>query len=279
MIHIITDSTCEFNPEEQKNMNITVIPHQINFGEVSYRDNIDITREEFYEKLVTVQELPTTSQINPAEFEEVFQKVKEKDEEAVVLLITSELSGTFQSAHIATEMVDSEHIYLVDSNTGSFGLALLVKEAVKLREAGFKAKEIATKIQSLSKRIKLVAVIDTLKYLKIGGRISASSAFIGNILGIHPILEVRNGKIIAIDKVRSFKAGMRKLLEYLEKEPADLSYGLSFGHSNAKEKLDKFVDYIKASYPTNDITITNIGSAVGAHTGPGVIGISYITKE
>lgn len=279
MVQIITDSTCEFSQKEQIDMNITVIPHRVCFGNVSYKDNIDITREEFYEKLATVQELPTTSQINPSEFEDVFQKVKDKNDQAVVLVITSELSGTYQSASIASDTVNSNNIYLVDTNTGSFGLALLVKEAVKLRDAGMMAKDIALKIHSLSKRIKMFAVIDTLKYLKIGGRISASTAMIGTILGIHPIMEVRNGKILAVDKVRGFKSGMKKLLDYLEREPADLSYGLSLAHSNSMDKLERFMEYLKTTIKTDDIIVTNIGSVVGAHTGPGVIGISYIAKE
>lgn len=279
MVQIITDSSCEISKEDQARMNITVLPHIVRFGDRSFKDDIDITRNEFYEMLEKAQELPTTSQINPAEFEEVFQKVTNDGDDVVAILLSSEVSGTFQSATIAAEMVCPEKIYLVDSNTGSFGLPLLINEAVKLRDAGLSPNEIVEKIQGLTKRIKMYAVIDTLKYLKMGGRLSSTSALIGTLLGIRPILEINNAKIVPVDKVRNIKTGLRKMKEYLDKEPADFKYGFSFGHANAKERLDNCIAYFKPFLDTDNIMIGNIGSSVGAHTGPGVIGISYIKKE
>lgn len=279
MVHIITDSTCDILKDEQERMNITVIPLVVNFGSEMYKDGIEITNKEFYEKLEKVQSLPTTSQVNPAEFEEAFQKVINNGDEVVAILVSSELSGTYQSAFIAMGMVSTESIHLVDSLSASFGLSLLVKEAVKLRDAGHNGKEIAEIIQGLSKRIKLFAVIDTLKYLKMGGRLSATSAMIGSFLGIHPVAEVQNGKVVVIGKARSIKSGFRKLQECIERDPADFAYGFAFGHANAEDRLEKCIEYLKPIIDTEDILTRNLGSVVGTHTGPGVIGIAYISKE
>lgn len=279
MVHIITDSTCDIMKEEQDKMGITVLPLTVNFGDVIYKDGVEITREEFYDKLDKAQTLPTTSQVNPAEFEEIFEKKLNNGDEVVCILVSSELSGTFQSAVIAADGFSSDKIHMVDSCTTTIGLSILLKEAVKLRDAKYSAKEIAKHIQQLTKRVRLFAIIDTLKYLKMGGRLSATSAMIGSILGIHPIVELKDGKVNVIDKSRSMKSGLQKLQEYLEKEPADLTYGFAYGHSNSEERLEKCMDYLKPFVTTDDILIRNIGSVVGTHAGPGVVGIAYIVKE
>lgn len=278
MVRIITDSTCDISKEEQTKLGITVIPLTVNFGDTSYRDGIEITREEFYDKLKNVDELPTTSQVNPAEFEEVFQRVIDDKDEVVAIVVSSELSGTYQSAIIAADALESPNIHVVDSTTVTVGLALLVKEAARLRDEGYSGKDIAKELEQLSKRVRVLAVIDTLKYLKMGGRLSATSAMIGEFLGIHPMLKVENGKIIPIGKARSMKSGIKKLEEFLQEEPADFSYGFSFAHSNAHDQLVNCMDYLKPHLKTDDFIVCNIGSVVGTHTGPGVVGISYITR-
>lgn len=279
MVRIITDSTCDISKEEQLQMGITVIPLTVNFGDNSYKDGIEISREEFYSKLGEAENLPTTSQVNPAGFEEEFQKAIDEGDEVVAILIASELSGTYQSAVIAADTVESEHIHLVDSKTVTMGLALLIKEAVRLRDKGLNGSKIAEEIEKLSKRVRIVALIDTLKYLKMGGRLSAASAVIGGFLGIHPLLKVQAGAIHPVGKVRSIKAGIRKLQEFLEEEEADFSYGISFGHSNAPERLDNCMEYMKPYIKTEDFIICNIGTVVGTHAGPGAVGIGYVTKE
>lgn len=279
MVRIITDSTCDISKEEQIQMGITVVPLVVNFGENSYKDGIEISREEFYSKLEQAEELPTTSQVNPAGFEEEFQKALDEGDEVVAILLASELSGTYQSAVIAADTLESENIHLVDSGTVTMGLALLLKEAVRLRDKGLLGKEIAKEIKTLSKRVRIVALIDTLKYLKMGGRLSAASAMIGSFLGIHPLLKVQHGVVQSVGKVRSLKAGIRKLQEYLEEEGVDFSYGISFGHSNAVERMNSCMEYMKPYLKTEDYILCNIGTVVGTHAGPGAMGIAYITKK
>lgn len=278
MVKIITDSTCDITLEEQISMGITVVPLSVNFGEKSYKDGIQISREEFYNKLELAEELPTTSQVNPAEFEDAFREALKDGDEVVAICLSSDLSGTYQSAVLAADMVESERLYLVDTGTVTLGLALLIKEAVKLRDAGHSGKEIADRIQEISKRVQILAVIDTLKYLKMGGRLSATSAMVGSFLGIHPILKVQQGKILPIGKVRSIKAGIRKLKEYLEEEGVDYTYGFAFGHSNATDKLTHCIEYMAPFVETKDFIVCNIGSVVGTHAGPGVVGVAFITK-
>jgi DegV family protein with EDD domain len=265
--------------EEQDKMRITVLPLVVNFGDEMYKDGVELSRQEFYDKLEKSQSLPTTSQINPAEFEEVYEKIINDGDEVLCILLASELSGTYQSAVIAANGIDSDKIHLVDSCTSTIGLSILLKEAVKLRDNGYSGKDIANHIEQLAKRVRLYAVIDTLKYLKMGGRLSATSAMIGSILGIHPIVKVQDGKVSAIGKSRSLKSGLAKLQECMEREPADFAYGFAYGHSNSEERLHKCMDYLKPYVGTDDIIIRNIGSVVGTHAGPGVVGIAYIAKE
>lgn len=279
MVHIITDSTCDIMKEEQDRMGITVLPLVVNFGEEMYKDGVELSRKEFYDKLEKAQSLPTTSQVNPAEFEEVFENIISNGDEVVCILLASELSGTYQSAVIAADGIDSDNIYLVDSCTTTIGLSILLNEAIKLRDKGYSGKDIASNIQTLAGRVRLYAVIDTLKFLKMGGRLSATSAMIGSILGIHPIVELKDAKVNVIGKSRSLKSGLTKLQEYLENDPADFSYGFAYGHSNSEDRLYKCMEHLKPLVETNDIIIRNIGSVVGTHAGPGVVGIAYIAKE
>lgn len=276
MIRIITDSTCDISKEEQMELNIKVIPLTVYFGDTGYQDGIELSKSEFYEKLEKSDVLPKTSQLNPSQFEEAFKEAIDAGDEVVCIVISQELSGTYQSAVIAADEFEGSTIEIVDSTTASIGLALLVKEAVKLRDQGLSAKLIAVKIRLLAIKVRLYGIIDTLKYLKMGGRLSAASAVIGNILGIHPIIEVRNGKVEAVGKVRSLKSGLEKLIEYTELHPIDYRYGFGYGHSNCEDKLEKVKILMKEHIKTDDISQVNMGSVVGTHTGPGVICIAYI---
>ncbi len=279
MIRIITDSTADLLPGRAKELGVEVLPLSVNFGEQSYRDGVELSAKEFYEKLAKAESLPTTSQINPDQFVEVFEKHLKAGDQVLGIFLSSDLSGTFQSAVIALDMVDNPNVKIVDSRTVTFALGLVVEEACRLRDEGLELEELAQQVQALTDRIRILAVVDTLKYLKMGGRISATTAVVGGLLGISPIIAVENGKVESAGKARGRKAALVWIAEELSRRPADLSLPVAFGHSNAPEAMAECKAYFAAwAAQAPLICEGNIGAVVGTHAGPGATGVAYFEK-
>ncbi len=280
MVKLITDSTSDLTFSQVAQLGVDIVPLTINFADRSYIDGIELSPEEFYKKLAAADTLPTTSQATPAAFETLFRRYIAAGEEIVCILISSKLSGTFQSATIAKEMVGSpEKIHLIDSQNVSFALGLLVKVAAGLRDQGQTAAAIAQTVSALCPRLRIVAAVSTLKYLKMGGRLSATSAILGNIMGIRPIVSVKNGVVSAIGKVKGLKSAFSFLLHSMQKEGVCPQYPVSFGHADAPEMMEKCIDYFSSYIDPKSILRGVIGSIVGTHAGPGAFGVAYIAKE
>jgi DegV family protein with EDD domain len=278
MIRIITDSTSDISKKRREEISVDALPLEIHFGQETFRDGIDITNEQFFKKLAEAEELPTTSQVNPYEFAEIFKKYADLGDEIVCITISSHLSGTYQSAVAALEMVPSAKIRLIDSQNATFGLGLLVEEAAKLRDKGASAEAIEAEIRRLIGKVRLIAAVDTLKYLKMGGRISGASAAVGNLLGIKPIISIIEGKVEAIGKARGKNAALKEILANYAKDPADESYFVAFGHASAPDMLEEFIDAFSSVLDVKKALKSEIGSTVGTHAGPGAAGIAYIAK-
>jgi DegV family protein with EDD domain len=279
MVRIITDSTSDLGRAHGEELGIDILPLTVHFGQESFRDGVDISIPEFYAKLTSSNTLPSTSQVNPSDFETLFRQYTADGDEVLCLLISSDLSGTCQSALMARDMVGSENIHIVDTRSVTFALGLLVEEAVRLRDSGKTAAEIADVITGLSRRLCLVAAVSTLKYLKMGGRLSATSAVVGGLLNINPIVSVQNGKVEAIGKTRGRKAAFQFMLKYLQQNPADPGYPVAFGHSNDPEALSACMEFFSAYVDTKSCVVGDIGSIVGTHAGPGATGIAYFAAE
>jgi DegV family protein with EDD domain len=279
MVRIITDSTSDIAQEEGAALGVTVVPLTVHFGSESFRDGIDLSKKDFFKKLATVETLPTTSQVPPGEFGALFQRYVDAGDTIVGIFISSEMSGTYQSSVVAREQVNTEKIFVIDSRTATFELALMVRIAVRFRDEGKSAREIAALMTSLIKRVRLFAVVDTLRYLKMSGRISTTTAFVGGLLGINPIIAIINGKVESIGKTRGLKAGLRFICDQVALDPPDLNYTVAFGHSNAPESLKATVNYFTESFSITDYFEEDIGLIVGTHVGPGATGIAYIAKE
>ncbi len=279
MVRIVTDSTSDITQAEGRTLGITIVPLTVHFLGESYRDGIDLSNREFFEKLAAADSIPTTSQVPPGEFTHLFQQFVDAGDDVVGIFISSDMSGTYQSAEVARELVDEEKIHVVDSRVATFELSLLVRLAVRFRDAGKTAPEIAEAIRRLTKRVRLFAVIDTLKYLKMSGRISTTTAFVGGLLGINPLISIRDGKVVSIGKSRGLKAGLGMINEHMQADPPDLEYLVGFGHINAPAFLEETVAYFSGLFGITDYFETDIGIIVGTHVGPGSAGIAYIAKE
>ena len=212
-IRIIVDSTMDLMPEYKSR--VSVVPLTVRFGDQEYIDGITIDHNTFYKKLVEEDALPTTSQATPDAFMKEFDKVKEAGESAVVITLSSKLSGTYQSAMIAA--TEYKNIHIVDSGTAAMGGGILVEMALRLLDEGLDAKTIAQKLEEEKKKIVIVALVDTLEYLKKGGRISKAVAFAGGVLNIKPVLSVIDGEISMLGKARGSKMGNNLLVQEIEK--------------------------------------------------------------
>ncbi len=278
MVKILTDSSCDISPKRCQELGVEMLPITVNFGEESYRANLDISNEEFYEKLAAAQELPKTAQITPASFEKIFKPYQESGDDVVCLFISSKMSGTLQSARVAKNILGAENILLPDTQNVTFALGLLVEEAVKMRDAGLSGQEIVDKIQEIMPRIRLFAMIDDLKYLKMGGRLSATSALVASILGICPIITLKDGLVEVVGKARGKKAAFGAIRKLVEKEPISGDYCVTVGNANVPETCEAFQDFLGDLLKKREVHVFSIGSIVGTHTGPGAVGLAYIKK-
>ena len=277
-ITLITDSTWDRENKISEEMDIKVIPLNVHFSEEQYLDGIDLTQEKFVKKLEESEELPTTSQPTPLQFEEVFREELEKGNKVLYIGIASKLSGTFNSANIAKESISNDEIYLIDSETVSAGLAILLKIAYHLIQEGRAIDEIVNQIESIKSKVKMCGYVDTLKYLQKGGRLSSTQAFIGSVLNVKPILSLQLGEITNLDKARGKKSAIKKVVEIFDKEKFDSNYPIAFAHINAGEELDLLIDEIAVKNNIKDYWTQDLGSVVGTHVGPGTILVGFVKK-
>lgn len=275
---IIIDSTTDL-VQEYKNR-VSVVPLTVNFGEEEYIDGVTIDYKTFYEKLIESDVLPTTSQANPDAFIKEFEKVKEAGESAVVITLSSRLSGTYQSAMIAAD--DFENIYVVDGGSATIGNSILVEYAFKLLDEGMSAKEIAEKLEEEKGKIVIVALLDTLEYLKKGGRISKTVAFAGTVLNIKPVVSVIDGEIGMLGKARGSKMGNNLLVQEIEKAGGvDFTKPVLLGYSGLSDNLLlKYIEDSKHIWEEGltEVRYTTIGSVIGTHAGPGAIAVAFFKK-
>ena len=272
---IIVDSTSDLLSHIKEQVH--VVPLTVHFGTEEYVDGVTIDHKAFYEKLVETDVHPSTSQATPAAFEQEYGKAKDAGEAAVVIALSSKLSGTYQSAMIAAAEYDN--IYVVDSCTVAIGGGILVEYALKLLNEGLEAKEIAEKLEKAKNRIVIVALVDTLEYLKKGGRISKTVAFAGSILNIKPVLSLIDGEINMLGKARGSKMGNNLLVQEIEKAGGvDFSMPLLLGYTGLSDAmLLKYIEDSKHLWEGNvdEVRYTSIGSVIGTHAGPGAVAVAF----
>ena len=278
-VRIIVDSTLDLMPTAKERTHI--VPLTVHFGDQEYVDGVTIDHKTFYEKLVETDVHPTTSQATPVAFAEEYEKAKQAGESAVVITLSSKLSGTYQSAVIAAE--DYENIYVVDSGTAAIGGGILVELALRLLDKGLSAKEIAGELDKAKKKILIVALVDTLEYLKRGGRISKTVAFAGTLLNIKPVLAVAEGEIQMLGKARGSKQGNNLLVQEIEKAGGvDFSKPVLLGYTGLSDALLlKYIDDSKHLWENGleVVRYTSIGSVIGTHAGPGAVAVAFFKNS
>lgn len=279
-IRIITDSASDI--VDIKRDDLTVIPMIITFGEEQYQDGVTLSHEEFYEKLIESDTLPTTSQIPPFTFQEAVKKAVEQGEQVIIITMSGKFSGTWQSAMMAAEEY-TDSVYVVDSENVTVGERILVEYALRLKDYGLAAKDIVYELERIKKKIRLVALLDTLEYLKKGGRISKTVAFAGEMLSIKPVVAIEDGDVVIIGKARGSKKANNFIVERIQasggidfSKPYFLGYtGLSDGliRKYAEDNISLWKEHVK------ELSIETVGGTIGTHAGPGAIAVAWVAKN
>ena len=275
---IVVDSTADILPEYLDQ--IHTVPLTVSFGEEEYIDGVTIDHRTFYQKLIETDAMPSTSQASPAAFAEQYDQAAAADEEVVVITISSKLSGTYQSAMIAAAGRSS--VYVVDSENASVGCGILVGLALRYLRDGMTASAIAEKLQEDKKKIVVIALLDTLEYLKRGGRISKAAAFAGGLLNIKPVISIADGEIQLLGKARGSKMGNNLLAQQIQKVGGiDFTKPVLLGYTGLSDVLlQKYIEdsnYLWSA-SLDAVRYVSIGSVIGAHAGPGAIAVAFFRK-
>lgn len=283
MIKIITDSGSDISQQEANRINIKVIPIVTIFSNVEYYDGVTISNEEFYHRLVDKKEYPKTTQVNPSSYMEAFEQEISSGNEILCITLGSKISGCYQSAILASSSFEKEKIHVFDSNSVSIGERNFVYLAIDCLNKGMTIEQTIAFLEKKKKESVTIASLDTLEYLERGGRISKTTAIIGNMFSIKPVIELKNGSIKLIGKARGYKNAHNLLNKTLEKYGGiDFSLPISVGYSGlSNELLEKYLESNKEVYQNNikELPIYQIGAAIGTHCGPGTIVLSYFKKR
>ena len=279
-VKLIIDSTTDVIPELRDQMK--VIPLTIHFGEEEYLDGVTMNGQQFYEKLVESDVLPTTSQVTPYVFNQVFQEITDAGDDAVVMTISSNLSGPYQSACIAAEDYEGR-VFVVDSQNVSIAAGALAAYGLRLVQSGMSAENIAKELEEKRGEVQLVAMLDTLEYLQKGGRISKTAAIAGSLLSIKPVVTLKDGGVTVTGKARGSRQANNMLVQGIEKVGGvDFDMPLQLGYTGLNDALlQKYIADSEKLWKGNceELPVALIGSVVGTYAGPGAVGVAFFPKK
>lgn len=277
MIRILADSASDITPAEAALLGVTIVPLNVTLEDGTVlRDGLDMTGDEYYSLLASCDKLPTTSQPSPELFAAEYAAAKAAGDEMVVITLSGQLSGTMQAARIGADMAEYEAVQFVDSETVCLAEALLVRLAVQLRDEGRDAAAIAAALEQAKRHLHLVAVIDDLKYLRKGGRLPAAVAIAGGMLGIKPLITIKEGKVAMAGKARGLPGAYVALFKKVE-ELGGVNEALGYvtAYSAAPREVEPIRRYCTQNLSLKAPYVTRIGCVIGTHAGPGAFGIAF----
>lgn len=278
-VKIITDSGCDLTLQQAELLNITLVPMTVHFGTEEFYSGINLSNDEFYKKLADCKELPTTSQPTPFQFEEAYRQVKENGDEAVVLCVSSALSGTYQSATIARDGYE-DCVYVVDTQAVSLAQKVLVDYAISLRNHGVSAREIAQAVEAKISSVCAFAAVETLEYLIKGGRLSKAAGAVGSVLGIRPILTLKDGALAIAAKARGPKAAVSMTSKMVADMGVDFSMPVAVGYTGCDSQVvNPYLEAEESVFCAEKPDIYHVGSTVGTHAGPGLFIVAFFKKS
>lgn len=279
-IRMITDSSADFDAAVARRRRIDIVPMTIQFGSASYVAGKTITNDLFYQLLREGKTSPSTSQPSPGAFLQHFEAARAAGDQVVAVLLSGALSGTVQSALIAREMCGYEPVYIVDSATASAGIQILVNYACKLRDSGLPAAGIAQEVERLKGQVRVFAAIDTLEYLRRGGRLTGFQAGLGTVARLKPVIALRDGSVAIVGKTLGMAAAVKQLLRLLEERPVDDDFPSYLLYTGDKSREELLLPKLKerGMLPLR-LHYCSVGPTIGTHAGPGALGMAYMERE
>ena len=278
MIRIVTDTGSDIPHLGAAALGVESLELDVSFDEFSYAYREDTDFSQFYDLLTRSKTLPTTSQVAPGQYLDIFEDAEKKGDEVLVITISGGLSGTYDSAVMAKEMSGYSNIRVVDSQQCTLTQRMLVDHAVKLRDQGENLAAIEEALLELRDRLVLLVLLDTLVYLRKGGRVPPAMAIIGEMLNMKPAVTMRDGKVAPLSKARGHEAGKKVLWAQFEADGYDKSWPVFFGYSQNKARGEAFMQETKEKYGLTDCTLIGVGGVIGTHAGPNAIGMGYLKK-
>ena len=273
MVKIVTDSTCDVPPHLMKELDITVVPVYTVFGDTSYRDRVDINDDEFYYKLTHDSIHPTTSVPTPKDFADVYNRLAEQTDEIVSIHLTSKESGTYNAAVLGKQLVTRKcRIEVIDSLSVSLGCGLLVLEAAREAKAGASLERVSELVRQAVPKVHLLILVDTLKYVVRGGRLSKAHGIIGAVIKVKPMLTLKEGDLSLVGVARTKAKAVERLFEFA-KSFSNVKE-IAVAYTTTHDEAEALADRVKEALPSVPLYITRVGSALGTHAGPGAMGIA-----
>ncbi|QIK58125.1 DegV family protein [Erysipelothrix sp. HDW6A] len=275
-MHILTDSASDITLEEAKLLKIDIVPLTTTFGDEVLPQESHEDFDKFFKRLMESDTLPVTSQPSPAAYLEYYNKY---DEDILVITLSTGLSGTYNSANLAKDTSGKDNIWIVDSKTAILGQRILVEHAVKLRDEGKSVQEIAEKLESIKDRVLTFGALDTLKYLKMGGRIPTTLATVGEFLRIKPTIVLQDGELKELGLSRGRKKAVEMLQHQIDKYGIDTDYPIYFGYTLDRENGAEFMEETEMKYNINDAKMVPVGGIIGTHVGPNCLAFAFVIKD
>jgi DegV family protein with EDD domain len=276
---IVLDSTADFPDAQQQHTNWRVVPLYVNFGTESFKDGVDLTAREFYERLRRSEELPTTSQPTPADFLTVYEELAPRYERILSVHIASNLSGTFQSAGTAASMLGGDRVRTIDSESASVAISMLALAIQRRLDRGTTDEEVDELVTRYLAEHGLLFTVDTLEFLARGGRIGRAKAFAGQLMNVKPILSISDGEVLPVKRVRGNRKAFQEFVDALESRTEDTpELRVGVAHADAPERMAELEKMVRDLRPQAQIEMeTSLGAVIGAHAGPGTVGLFWST--
>lgn len=275
MLRIVTDSSAGLPHDLLEAYDIKVVPLKIHFGETTYREGEDLDNARFYQLLGQAEQLPTTSQPSAGEFYEVYSRLTANGDSVISIHISSKLSGTCQSAMVAKAMLPEADITIIDTLSACMGHGMIVLAAAEAVQKGKSRDEVIALVERVINGIQILFVVDTLEYLQKGGRIGGAAALLGTLLQLKPLLEIRDGRVEPLERVRSRKKAVRRALEVLtERFDGQGPLRMMILHAQCPEEAEQLAQKVGELFTCTDLHLAEISPVIGTHAGPGTLGLS-----
>jgi DegV family protein with EDD domain len=278
-VAIVTDGACSLTPAQGEHLGIHVAPVYVTLGEKTYRAGIDLDNEEFYRFLSASKKLPTTAQPTATDLVNIYNKLAEEAEEIITIVISHHMSATIQSAEMAREQFNKVPVHIIDSESVSLGLGMMAILAARAAEKGQNAQAVLKLVENLKQKINVIFTVNTLEYLHKGGRIGGATAFLGTALDIKPILYIKNGRIEPLEKQRTRKRSISRLVELMEKNVGEKPVHVAILHGNIPEEFRKLEQSIRSQFNCVELITSDMGPVIGVHAGPGTLGLVFYTPD